>query len=109
MCSRGPLVDPPQIKLLAARDGAPLPIKEADGSLSEPARWLIGGLVHRAVGRRRGKWTWLAAGAGIIVGALGALSLTLFLWRFDLISALIYAVMATGAAVGVLRMGGRRR
>lgn len=77
--------------------------------VSPVAGGLIGGLVHRAVGRRRGKWTWLAAGAGIVVGALGALSLTLFFWRFDLISVLIYAVTATGAAVGILRMGGRRR
>jgi len=77
--------------------------------VSPIAGGLIGGLVHRAVGRRRGKWTWLATGVGMVVGALGALSLTLFFWRFDLISVLIYAVTATGAAVGVLRMGGRRR
>jgi hypothetical protein len=50
----------------------------------------------------------LAAGGGIIVGALGALSLTLLFRRFDLISVLIYAVTATGAAVGVLRLGRRR-
>ena len=76
--------------------------------VSPVAGGLIGGLVHRAVGRRRGKWTWLAAGGGIIVGALGALSLTLLFRRFDLISVLIYAVTATGAAVGVLRLGRRR-
>ena len=76
--------------------------------VSPVAGGLIGGLVHRAVGRRRGKWTWLATGVGVIVGALGALSLTLFFGRFGLISVLIYAVTATGAAVGVLRMDKRR-
>jgi hypothetical protein len=72
--------------------------------LSPLAGGLIGGLVQRAVGMRRGRWIWLTVGACIVSGALVA-------WLFRpsaLISIGIYAVTATGAAVGMLRLSRSR-
>jgi hypothetical protein len=71
--------------------------------VSPVAGGLIGGIVHRAIGRRHGRWIWLIVAACIVTGAVMVL-----IFSFNLISIAIYAVMATGAAAGVLRMGGRR-
>lgn len=76
--------------------------------ISPVAGGLIGGIVHWAIGRRRGQWIWLMVAVCMIVGALAALTLTSLRGSFGLISIGIYAVMATGAAVGVLRLGRRR-
>jgi hypothetical protein len=76
--------------------------------ISPIAGGLIGGIVQWAIGRRHGRWIWLLVGACIVVGALAALSAMSLVRSPGLISIGIYAVMATGAAVGVLRMGGRR-
>ncbi len=76
--------------------------------ISPVAGGLIGGIVHWAIGRRRGQWIWLMVAVCMIVGALAALTLTARRGSFGLISVGIYAAMATGAAVGVLRLGRRR-
>jgi hypothetical protein len=59
---------------------------------------LIGKTVRLAVGRRRGRWIWLVSGACIVLGALIALAITL-----QPVPIGIYAVIASGAAVGILR------
>ena len=64
----------------------------------------IADIAHRAVGKRRGRYSWLAVAAGIVLGALPA---GLFV-GFS-IGWLIYIVMATSGAVGRLRFGGRIR
>lgn len=69
--------------------------------ISPFAGGLIGGIVHRAVGRRRGRWTWLVVAVCVVVGALIALGFGPS--RF--VSIGIYAVMATSSAVGILRLG----
>ena len=71
--------------------------------ISPIAGGLIGGVVHWAVGRRRGRWTWLTAAVGIVIGALG----TLVAIPGAFISLGIYVVLATGAAISVLRLGKR--
>jgi hypothetical protein len=76
--------------------------------ISPVAGGLIGGIVHWAIGRRRGQWIWLMVAVCMVVGALAALALTSLRGSFGLISIGIYAAMATGAAVGVLRLGRRR-
>jgi hypothetical protein len=76
--------------------------------ISPVAGGLIGGIVHWAIGRRRGQWIWLMVAVCMIVGALAALTLTSLRGSFGLISIGIYAAMATGAAVGVLRLGRHR-
>lgn len=60
---------------------------------------LMGKVVHVAIGRRRGRWIWLICGACIVLGALVAMAVTL-----QPVPIGIYAVTATGAAVGVLRL-----
>jgi hypothetical protein len=98
-----------------------------------PASAFAGGLIadiaHRAAGRRHGRYGWLAVGAGVVLGALviGAVPLlmtvlalmalptnaeggrglgALFsLGGFRLIGLIVYAVAATGTAIGRLRMG----
>jgi hypothetical protein len=70
--------------------------------LSPAVGALIADVVHRAVGRRRGQYSWLVVAGGVVVGGLiPALSLSLF---FN-IGWWIYLVMATGAAIGRLRLG----
>jgi hypothetical protein len=83
----------------------------------------IASLAHRAVGKRRGRYSWLAVAAGLVIGALATPVLPgLFylliapkagLWAgaagFTNISWWIYVVVATGAAVSTLRFGGRVR
>jgi hypothetical protein len=75
--------------------------------LSPFAGGLIGGAVHRAIGRRRGRGISALVGVCIVLGALAALGASPF--GANLLSVGIYAAMATGAAMGVLRYGGRRR
>jgi hypothetical protein len=70
--------------------------------VSPAAGALIGDVVHRAVGKRRGRYTWLVV-AGAIV--LGALPVGLF---FGSLGWLIYLVLAPGAAIGRLRFGSIR-
>lgn len=72
--------------------------------ISPVAGGLIGGTVHRAVGRRRGRWTWLTVAACVVAGALVALAFAPY--RF--ISIAIYVVLATSSAVGILRLGRSR-
>jgi hypothetical protein len=75
--------------------------------LSPFAGGLIGGAVHWAIGRRRGRGIGVLVGACVVLGALAALSASPF--GSNLLSIGIYAAMASGAAMGVLRFGGRRR
>jgi hypothetical protein len=77
--------------------------------ISPIAGGLIGGAVHWAIGRRRGRWIWLVVGACVVLGAVIALGALAIFGSRNLISMGIYAVMACGAAVGVLRLGRRRR
>ena len=77
--------------------------------ISPIAGGLIGGAVHWAIGRRRGRWIWLVVGACVVLGAAIALGALAIFGSRNLISMGIYAVMACGAAVGVLRLGRRRR
>lgn len=72
--------------------------------ISPFAGGLIASIVHRAVGRRRGRWLWLMVAACIILGAL----VTLIGRPSLIVSVAIYAVTATGAAVGILRLGRSR-
>ena len=60
---------------------------------------LVGKAVHAAIGRRRGRWIWLTCAACIVLGALVAMAVTM-----QPVPIAIYAVTATGAAVGVLRL-----
>jgi hypothetical protein len=76
--------------------------------ISPIAGGLIGGAVHWAVRRRRGQYIWLLVGACVVLGAVIALGALAVFGSRNLISIGIYAVMATGAAVGVLRLGRRR-
>lgn len=71
---------------------------------SSAAGALIADLAHRAVGRRRGRYSWLAVAGSIVLGALGA-GVPLFIVSGFSIVWLIYIVVATGAAVGRLRIG----
>ena len=72
--------------------------------ISPIAGGLIGGIVHRVVGRRRGRWLWMLVGVCIVLGAL----VSLIYMPSGLISIGIYAVAATSTAVGVLRLGRRQ-
>jgi len=74
--------------------------------LSPLAGGLIGGAVHRAIGKRRGRGISVLVGVCVVLGALAAL-VSPFPSR--LLSVGIYAAMASGAAMAVLRYGGRRR
>ena len=67
---------------------------------SQAGGWLVGKAVHAAIGRRRGRWIWLTCAACIVLGALVAMAVTM-----QPVPIAIYAVTATGAAVGVLRLG----
>jgi hypothetical protein len=71
--------------------------------ISPLAGGIIGGAVHWAIGRRRGRVIWLLVGVCMVVGALAVL-----MWSRNLLAIGIHTVMATGAAVGVLRLGRRR-
>jgi hypothetical protein len=76
--------------------------------VSPVAGGLIGGIVHWAIGRRRGRWTWLIVAAGLVFGALAAMGIMAALRSYNLISLGIYVFMATGAATSILRLGRRR-
>ncbi|MFN2157304.1 MAG: hypothetical protein ACK2UX_18900 [Anaerolineae bacterium] len=76
--------------------------------VSPVAGGLIGGIVHWAIGRRRGRWTWLVVTVGMVLGALAAMGVTALLRSPSLVSLGIYVFMATGAATSVLRLGKRR-
>jgi hypothetical protein len=72
--------------------------------ISPLAGGLIGGLVHWVVGRRRGRWIWLIVGICMALGALVALVAV----PRSILAIGMYGVMATGSAVGVLRLGKSR-
>jgi hypothetical protein len=72
--------------------------------ISPIAGGIIGSVVHWAIRRRRGRWIWLMVGVSMAVGALAAA----VVMPRAFISLAIYAVMAIGAAVGVLRLGRTR-
>jgi hypothetical protein len=76
--------------------------------VSPVAGGLIGGIVHWAIGRRRGRWTWLIVAIGLVFGALAAMGVMAILRSPSLISLGLYVFMATGAATSVLRLGKRR-
>lgn len=76
--------------------------------ISPIAGGLIGGIVHWAIGRRRGRWIWLLTGGCIVLGALIVLGAISLFNPYSLLSIGIFAGMATGAAVGVLRLGRQR-
>lgn len=69
---------------------------------------LVGGLitelVHRSIGRRRGRHMWLAVGSAVVVGGLlgSAIARPLF-GRANLFALLIYLVLSTATAAGRLR------
>jgi hypothetical protein len=67
--------------------------------LSPGAGALIADVAHRAVGKRRGRYSWLVVAGGIV---LGALPLGLL---FRSLGLLIFLVLAPGAAIGRLRLG----
>ena len=69
--------------------------------ISPLAGGIIGRIVHRAVGRRRGRWIWLTVGVCIVAGALVALVTS----QSSLVPIGVYAFTATGAAVAILRLG----
>jgi hypothetical protein len=72
--------------------------------ISPFAGGLIGGAVHWAIGRRRGRGIWLVVAICVVLGAFVAT-----ITRPSAIVPIgIYAVMATGAAVGALRLRRRR-
>lgn len=72
--------------------------------ISPLAGGLIGAIVHRAIGRRRGRWMWLMVGACMVLGALVVWLAT----PSALIAVGIHTFTATSAAVGVLRLRGPR-
>ncbi|MCC6905804.1 MAG: hypothetical protein IT326_08190 [Anaerolineae bacterium] len=66
---------------------------------------LIGDLAHRAVNRRRGRYSWLIVGGMVALpGALALLVAFLIFGTFPLMMA-IFGVMAVVGAAGRLRMG----
>lgn len=65
---------------------------------------LIGGAVHWAIGRRRGRNTWWIVAVGMIAGTLVAVAAR----TANILSALIFGILATGAAIGILRLGRSR-
>jgi hypothetical protein len=72
--------------------------------VSPLAGGMIGGIVHWAIGRRRGQWMWLMVGVCIVLGAV----VVLLTKPSAFISIGVYVLIATGAAVSVLRPGKRR-
>ncbi len=89
--------------------------------LSIPAGGLISELVHRAVGRRRGRYLWAAVAGGIVAGALLALFPTLQQvmsyvgeaglnemgggLAYMVLPSIIYVVLCAGGAIARLRYG----
>ena len=72
--------------------------------ISPLAGGLIGGAVHWAIGRRRGRWIWLVVAVCVVLGAFVA-------WTVRpraFLTIGIYVLTATSAAVGALRLGKRR-
>lgn len=61
---------------------------------------LAADLAHRAVGKRRGEYSWLFVAGGIVAGGIMGGLLTGFS-----LTGLIFTVMATSGAVGRLRLG----
>jgi hypothetical protein len=72
--------------------------------MSPFAGGLIGGLVHRAIGRRRGRWIWLTVAVCVVLGAL----IVLLFRPVSFLPIGIYAVAATASAMGILRLGRSR-
>jgi hypothetical protein len=72
--------------------------------ISPIAGSLIGGAVHWAVGRRRGRNTWWIVAVCIVAGTFIALVAR----ATNLLSAGIYAFTATAASIGILRLGRSR-
>ena len=92
-----------------------------------PVGGFIGEIVHRAVGRRRGQYTWVFAALGIVLAAavafyfsptvqaileLNAVSartgrggVPIEFFAQELLMPLIYVVMCAGAAIARLRLG----
>lgn len=60
----------------------------------------IGEIVHRAVGKRRGRYLWLAAAAGIVVGGIVAL-LPVFSQTFSMLGAIQAQVQRSPGAAGL--------
>ncbi len=72
--------------------------------LSPVVGGLIGELVHWAIGRRRGRHTWLAVGSAVIVGGLlGSAISWLLLGPATPFALLTYVVLCTATAAGRLR------
>lgn len=65
---------------------------------------LIGGAVHWATGRRRGRNTWWIVAACIVVGTLFAVVAR----AVNPLSALIFGILAAGSAISILRLGRSR-
>jgi len=72
--------------------------------LSPVVGGMIGELVHRAVGRRRGRHMWLAVGSAVVIGGLlGSVISWFLLGPTSLLTTLLYLVLSTGTAAGRLR------
>jgi hypothetical protein len=71
---------------------------------SSAAGALIADLAHRAVGKRRGRYSWLVVAGAIVLGALVAGVPLLIASGFSIVW-LIYTIVATSAAIGRLRIG----
>ena len=72
--------------------------------LSPVVGGLIGEIVHRAVGRRRGRHMWLTVGSAVAVGGLlGSITSWFLLGPTNLLAPLLYLVLSTGTAAGRLR------
>jgi len=72
--------------------------------LSPVTGGLIGELARSAIGRRRGRYIWLAVGSAVIVGGLLGFAISgLLLGPPNPITLLLFLVLATGTAAGRLR------
>jgi MFS family permease len=72
--------------------------------LSPVVGGLIGELVHRSVGRRRGRQMWLVVGSAVVVGVLlGSAISWLFLGPANPLAFVLYLVLCASTAAGRLR------